>query len=95
MWFTRNKTSPTLFVVVSMPRSGTHMLRTLLNQHPEIRTAEELFNEASSACKKWEHRSAEWVLEAEPGEKVRNPFVVFWHTSASASAGESGSICNR
>ncbi len=53
----------TRFVVVSRPRSGTHMLRTLLNQHPEIRTETELFNEHSQNCKHWRKKSARWVLD--------------------------------
>ena len=52
----------THFVVVSLPRTGTHMLRTLLNEHPNIRTETELFNEHSKPCRKWSKRSAQWVL---------------------------------
>ncbi len=32
------------FVVITYPRSGTHMLRTALNQHPQIAVAGELLN---------------------------------------------------
>lgn len=53
----------TRFIVVSLPRTGTHMLRTLLNQHPNIRTETELFNEHSKLCRKWRKRSAPWMME--------------------------------
>lgn len=53
----------TRFIVVSLPRTGTHMLRTLLNEHPNIRTETELFNETSKLCRKWRRKSAKWVLE--------------------------------
>lgn len=53
----------TRFIVVSLPRTGTHMLRTLLNQHPNIRTETELFNETAKNCRKWRRKSAKWVLD--------------------------------
>ena len=31
-------------IIVSQPRSGTHMVRTALNKHPRIRIASEIFN---------------------------------------------------
>ncbi len=43
----------TRFIVASLPHTGTHMIRTLLNQHPNIRTETELFNEHSTLCRKW------------------------------------------
>jgi len=64
--FLRSKPATALttrFIVVSLPRTGTHMLRTLLNQHPNIRTETELFNETSKHCRKWRKKSAQWVLE--------------------------------
>ncbi len=51
------------FLVVSMPRSGTHMLRTLLNQHSNIRIENELFNEDAEFCDPWRDRTVPWVLE--------------------------------
>jgi LPS sulfotransferase NodH len=54
---------PTLFVLASMPRSGTHMLRSMLNGHPNVRTANELFNPQSVHCHRWFHRSPAWVVE--------------------------------
>ena len=36
--------SPRRFVIVSSPRSGTHMLRTALNSHPHIACHAEVFN---------------------------------------------------
>jgi hypothetical protein len=65
----------TLFIIVSLPRSGTHMLRTLLNQHPNIRTESELFNEDAKPSRKWRKNSAQWVLEniawCESAEQIR------------------------
>ena len=54
---------PTRFVIVSLPRSGTHMLRSVLNEHPEIRTEIEIFNEHFDPCKQWLGRPAGWVLD--------------------------------
>jgi len=59
----RKAETPTRFVVVSLPRSGTHMLRSVLNQHPHIRTEIELFNEYFEPCRERLGRSAEWILE--------------------------------
>ncbi len=86
-------TGPTTrFVVVSLPRTGTHMLRTLLNQHPNIRTETELFNEHSTHCRKWRRRSAQWVLENVAWRQAVSKFVASCCICATAIAGEFGSI---
>jgi hypothetical protein len=53
---------PTLFVIASLPRSGTHMLSSLLDGHPQIRTEAEVFNPYSDNNRRHHGRSAEWVL---------------------------------
>jgi len=53
---------PTLFVIASLPRSGTHMLSSLLDRHPQIRTEAEIFNPYSERNHKHRGRSAQWVL---------------------------------
>lgn len=39
----------TKFIILSSPRSGTHMLRSCLQEHPDIVVQHELFNEAMAA----------------------------------------------
>jgi len=57
-----NRAEPTLFVIASLPRSGTHMFSSLLDGHPEIRTEAELFNPHSKQNKRRIGRPAEWIL---------------------------------
>jgi LPS sulfotransferase NodH len=58
----RNRPEATLFVVASLPRSGTHMLSSLLDGHPEIRTEAEIFNPYSERNRRHKGQSAEWLL---------------------------------
>jgi hypothetical protein len=53
---------PTLFVVATMPRSGTHMLGSILNGHPNIRVEGEIFNKYWKKTQRWLRHSAESVL---------------------------------
>ncbi len=59
------------------------MIRTLLNQHPNIRTETELFNEHSNLCRKWSKRTAPWVLDHiawRPGpQKIRGCMIHVCH----------------
>jgi len=48
------------FVIESFPRCGTHMLRTALDRHPQIRCAGEIFNRDAADC---EARTEEDVEE--------------------------------
>lgn len=59
---TRNRAEETLFVIASLPRSGTHMLSSLLDGHPQIRTEAEIFNPYSEGNRRHTGRPAEWVL---------------------------------
>jgi len=38
------------FVIEAFPRCGTHMLRTALDRHPQIRCAGEIFNRDAAGC---------------------------------------------
>jgi len=60
------------FVIESFPRCGTHMLRTALDRHPQIRCAGEIFNRDAADC---EARTAEEVEEVLSGRLCPGPDV--------------------
>src|SRR2546423_14025943 len=41
------------FVVLTQPRSGSHMLRTILSRHPQARCLGELFNRTFAVAQLW------------------------------------------
>lgn len=66
------------FVIRSYPRCGTHMIRTALEQHPEIACFNEVFNPDHSGAERIERLGAQGLYDAHTGPKTG--FVVHGYT---------------
>ena len=66
------------FVIRSLPRCGTHMLRTALDQHPEITCHSEVFNPDWGSRLEIEQLKAEGLYDKYTGDKTG--FVVHGFT---------------
>jgi len=54
---------PKRFALISHPRCGTHMLRTMLMQHPSVDIHNEIFNDESPKTKAYRQMSTNHVLQ--------------------------------